>query len=77
MVEQIIWSPLALKTDENIIDYLSEKFGVLAAQKLVQQMDYEIKLIASSTTICSYTYITSIHKKTPITCWYIPLTNTN
>lgn len=78
MVEEVIWSPLAVKTYDGIIEYLLEKFGEAAVKKFVQHVDNKIRLIASRPTMFRLTeqrpntYITSIHKKTTLTYRYKP-----
>lgn len=81
MVEEVIWSPLAVETYDSINKYLLEKFGETSVQKFVQRVDNKILLIASRPTMFrltgqrTNTYITSIHKKTTLTYRYNPITN--
>jgi plasmid stabilization system protein ParE len=78
MVEEIIWSPLAVQTFENIIHYLFEKFGEVAVERFVQHVDNKLKLIASRPTMFRVsgkrqnTHITNIRKKVTLTYRYIP-----
>jgi plasmid stabilization system protein ParE len=68
MVEEVIWSPLAVETYDSIIKYLLEKFGEASVQKFVQRVGNKILLIASRPTMFRLTgqrpntYITSYHK---------------
>ena len=81
MVKEIIWSPLAIQTYDNIIEYIFNKFGEVAVKRFVGRVDDKIKLIASRPTMFrvtgkrSNTYITSIHKKTTLTYRYYPSKN--
>ncbi|MEJ7677280.1 MAG: type II toxin-antitoxin system RelE/ParE family toxin [Segetibacter sp.] len=78
MVEEIIWSPLAVQTYDNIIEYLLNNFGEVAVKRFVQHIDDKLKLIASRPAMFrvtgkrSNTYITSIRKKTTLTYRYDP-----
>ena len=51
MVEEVIWSPLAIETYDVIIEYLLEKFGEAAVKKFVQRVDNKIRLIVSRPTM--------------------------
>ncbi len=78
MVEKIIWSPLAIKSFEEIINYLKNKFGELAVKRFVQRVDDKIRLIAvrpqmfRPTGKRKNTYLTNIHGKTTMTYRYNP-----
>lgn len=81
MAKEVIWSPLAIQTYDNIIEYLFNKFGEVAVRRFVQHVDDKIKLIVSRPTMFrvtdkrSNTHITSIHKKTTLTYRYHPSNN--
>ena len=78
MVEKIIWSPLAIKSSEDIINYLKNKFGELAVERFVQRVDDKIRLVAvrpqmfSPTGKRKNTYLTNIRGKTTMTYRYNP-----
>ena len=78
MVEEIVWSPIAVETFEQIINYLQNKFGEVATLNFVQQVDDKIKLISSRPTMFratgkkKNTFITSIGNKTTLTYRYLP-----
>ena len=71
MVEKIIWSPLAIKSFEEIINYLMNKFGELAVKRFVQRVDDKIRLIAvrpqmfRPTGKRKNTYLTNFYGKQP------------
>ncbi len=74
MVNEIIWSPLAIETYESIIDYLLLNFGEKAAITFVQLVDEMIWLIASNPKMFRKSskkvdvYLASIRKK--VTLFY-------
>ena len=78
MVE-VIWSPLAIETYDNIIEYLSQKFGEVAVERFVRYVDNKIELISARPTMFRLTrqrpntYITNIRRKTTLTYRYNPL----
>lgn len=69
MVNKIIWSPLAIKTYNDIIDYLMYEFGENSVKKFVLLVDERLQLISSRprmfrpTLKRKNTYTTAIHKK--------------
>ena len=73
MVKEVIWTPLAVETFDNIIEYLSKNFGETAVKHFVQSVDSKIKLIQSRprmfrpTNKRANTYITIIRKRTALT----------
>lgn len=78
MVEELIWSPLAVETYDSIIEYLLESFGEVAVKRFVRLVDNKIKLIVSRpgmfrlTGQRGNTYITSVNKKTTLTYRFKP-----
>jgi plasmid stabilization system protein ParE len=76
MVKEVIWTPLAIETFENILDYLSVNFGETAVKRFVQTVDAKIKLIQSRPAMFrrthkrANTYITIIKKRTTLTYRY-------
>ncbi len=78
MVE-VVWSPLAVETYDDIIEYLFQKFGEVAVERFVRHVDNKLKLISARPTMFRptkqrpNTYLTSIRRKTTLTYRYIPL----
>jgi plasmid stabilization system protein ParE len=76
MVKEVVWTPLAVETFDNIIDYLSINFGETAVKRFVQSVDAKIKLIQSRPRMFRpthkrvNTYITIIRKRTTLTYRY-------
>ncbi|MEO8823420.1 MAG: type II toxin-antitoxin system RelE/ParE family toxin [Ginsengibacter sp.] len=76
MVEEIVWSPIAIKIFDNILDYLFANFGEKSAKDFVQRVDAKLKLIQSRPRMFRRsgqrpnTYITVIKRKTTLTYRY-------
>jgi len=76
MVREIIWSPLAVETFDNILDYLDENFGEKSVKDFLQRVDAKLKLIQSRPRMFrrsgrkSNTHITVIRRKTTLTYRY-------
>ncbi len=76
MVKEIIWTPLAIETFDNIIDYLAENFGDSSVKKFVESVDAKLKLIQSRPGMFrasrkrANTYITVIKRRTTLTYRY-------
>ena len=76
MVKEIIWTPIAIETFDNILKYLVENFGEKSAKLFVQRVEAKLKLIESRprmfrrSTHRSNTYITVIKPRTTLTYRY-------
>jgi plasmid stabilization system protein ParE len=76
MVKEVIWTPIAIETFDNILKYFSEKFGEKSAKDFVKRVDAKIKLIQSRPAMFrrsnqrTNTYITVIKPKTTLTYRY-------
>jgi plasmid stabilization system protein ParE len=76
MVQEIIWSPIAIETFDNIINYLFKNFGEKSAREFAQRVDAKLKLIQSRPKMFrrsgnrANTYITVIRRKTTLTYRY-------
>jgi|SRR5690242_16331221 plasmid stabilization system protein ParE len=73
MVKEIIWSPNAIETFEDIVNYLNENFGERSARIFVEKVDAKLKLIQVHPTMFrrsterKNTFITVIRPKTTLT----------
>ena len=76
MVKEIIWTPIAIETFDNILEYLAANFGEKSVKDFVQRVDNKLKLIQSRPRMFRRsahrpnTYITVIKRKTTLTYRY-------
>lgn len=74
----VIWSPLAVETYDDIVEYLLENFGEVAVKNFVKHVDNKIKLIETRPTMFRptgqrpNTYITNVRNKTTLTYRFNP-----
>ena len=78
MVEKIIWSLLAVKTLNDVVEYLAMAFGESSAKKLILLVDEKLNIICSRPRIFrptfkrKNTYTVAIHKKLNLIYRYQP-----
>ena len=58
--DQILWSPLALKSYWEELDFIFNKWGILEAEKFEILVDNFLKTLSSGTIISRYSEKTSI-----------------